>query len=52
MQTETSSSVTVEVNPNKSWRCCKCRHENHHDKWVCSDPACGHERCNNCTDLD
>jgi len=52
METERSSSVTVDVNPNKSWRCCKCSHQNHHDKWVCNDPACRHERCNKCTDLD
>ena len=40
-------SSTVEM--TNSWKCCKCRHENYHDKWQCSD--CRHERCNNCTDL-
>jgi hypothetical protein len=43
-------SEELEVNPNKSWKCCKCRHENYNDKWVCS--GCGHDRCNNCTDLE
>lgn len=52
MQIDTPTSVTLEVNPNKSWRCCKCGHENHDAKWVCNDPNCRHDRCNNCTDLD
>ncbi len=52
MQTDKTINARVEVNLNKSWRCCRCRHENHDHKFKCSDSACGHDRCNNCTDLD
>lgn len=34
---------------SESWKCCKCRHENYHDKWQCND--CRHERCKDCKDL-
>jgi len=39
------------VAATKSWKCCKCKHENYYNEWKCSDPACGHDRCRNCTDL-
>lgn len=51
-QTGISAITTNTKNPvamTNSWKCCKCRHENYHDKWVCND--CKHERCKNCKNL-